>query len=208
MKIKQIMEVTKCHYNNKIIQFGPCYKGVDWGTDQGQKKRFEIICKKIEIKNIKSIIDYGCGYGEFYSFLKKKGFKGVYQGYDISKEMIAQAKKIFQNDLNNRFFTCKYSDLKPAEYCIASGVFNIKLMTRDVDWRKYIIFNLDKINALCKKGFLFNMFEKNLNEKRIYDDVFYINSITIHKYCLKKFSNKVDIDKNYYRNDFTVFVRK
>ena len=208
MKIQQILMLTKGHYNDKIIKYGPNFKGVDWGTDEGQKIRFETICQKLKISQISSIIDYGCGYGEFFSYIKNKKFNGLYQGYDISKEMIKQAKIIYKNDFDNFIFTSKYSDIKPAEYCIASGVFNIKLITKDFDWLKYIKFNLEKINKVSKKGFIFNMFEKNKNENKLYNDVFYINPIIIKKYCLMNFSNKIELFKNYYRNDFTIFVKK
>jgi SAM-dependent methyltransferase len=208
MNLKQILKETKRHYNKKIIKYGPCYKGVDWGTDEGQKIRFEIICKKVNIKKITSIIDYGCGYGKLLEFIIKKGFRGLYQGYDISQEMIKQAQNIYKKNLKNSFFTWKYLDLKPAEYCIASGVFNIKLMINEEDWLKYITYNLKKIDKICSKGFIFNMFEDNLKENKIYSDVFYTDSKNIRNYCINKFSKDVEVVKNYYRNDFTIIVTK
>jgi ubiquinone/menaquinone biosynthesis C-methylase UbiE len=208
MDIKEIKKLTKRHYNLKIKEYGPCYKGVDWGSDEGQKIRFERICNKIKMGSIESIIDYGCGYGEFMYFLEKKGFRGSYQGYDISNEMIKEAKKKLTKNFNKCAFTSKYSDLRSAEYCIASGVFNIKLMTEENDWIRYIEYNLEKINKLSKKGFFFNMFEKKKDHKNIHNDVYFIESEKIKKYCEEKFSKYVYLDRNYYLNDFTIFVKK
>jgi ubiquinone/menaquinone biosynthesis C-methylase UbiE len=208
MDIIEIKKLTKMHYNSKIKEFGPCYKGVDWGSNTGQQKRFEIICKKIKIENIASIIDYGCGYGEFLTFIKNRGFRGYYQGYDISNEMIKEAQIKFKKNFKKCIFTSKYSMLKPSEYCMASGVFNIKLMAKERDWIKYIEYNLEKMNRISKKGFFFNMFEKKKNSKNLYKDVYFINSEKIKNYCEKKFSKYVDLERNYYLNDFTIFVNK
>jgi 2-polyprenyl-3-methyl-5-hydroxy-6-metoxy-1,4-benzoquinol methylase len=40
-----------------------------------------------------SILDFGCGYGALIEYLKSKYISFSYTGYDISEEMINQAKK-------------------------------------------------------------------------------------------------------------------
>jgi hypothetical protein len=52
------------------------------------------------------------------------------------------------------------------------------------------------------------MFEKKKNSKNLYKDVYFINSEKIKNYCEKKFSKYVDLERNYYLNDFTIFVNK
>lgn len=208
MNLNQIMSATKKHYNQKIVQYGACHKGVDWGTEEGQRLRFDIICRNLDINLLKSIIDFGCGYGEFYFFLKKLGFKGFYQGFDISYEMIQMAKQLHGNNSLDNMFTHQFSDIKKADYCIASGVFNIKLFSKDSDWQYFIEHNLSKINNISTKGFFFNMFSKlNLNCK-VYSDVYYADPKEIKKYCLKNYSSKVLLFEGYYSNDFTIYVEK
>jgi SAM-dependent methyltransferase len=208
MNINQITSATKNHYNQKIVQYGACHKGVDWGSEEGQRLRFDIICKNLELESLKSIIDYGCGYGEFYSFIKNLGFNGFYQGYDISEEMIQMAKKLHGNDMPNKVFTHEFSVIERAEYCMASGVFNIKLYSEEADWHNFIVHNLSIINKISIKGFFFNMFSKEAQDYPVYSDVYYADAVKIKELCLKEFSKRVKLFEGYYRNDFTVLVEK
>ena len=49
--------------------------------------------KKYIPSNNAKIADLGCGFGDFYKFLKNRNYNYIYRGYDINPEMIDYCKK-------------------------------------------------------------------------------------------------------------------
>ena len=64
-KKKIINLYNKRIYDDKISKI----KKIGWGSKSSQNLRFKILSNKFNLNN-KSILDLGCGYGDFYSFLK------------------------------------------------------------------------------------------------------------------------------------------
>lgn len=83
------------YYTNKIKQHGSTAQGVDWNGEESQFIRFEqlskIICKDEKF----SINDIGCGYGKCIEYLAQNYNNYIYNGYDLSSEMIENAKKCY-----------------------------------------------------------------------------------------------------------------
>ena len=70
-------------------------KGVDWASKYSQETRFIQLLKVMPSSNDKfSLLDFGCGYGALFRFIKKKYPYMSYYGYDISSEMLRKAKRI------------------------------------------------------------------------------------------------------------------
>ena len=103
MKIKdkfEILELTINAYKKQITKHGFSSKGVFWQNNQTQNARFDALLKgivKSDINGNISITDYGCGYGEFYNYIKNKSFmsSSLFIGYDIVDTFILEAKKNF-----------------------------------------------------------------------------------------------------------------
>ena len=92
------------YYNKKVKEYGPVSKGVDWNGKESQYLRFDILSNIFEEKSDFSLLDYGCGYGEFLNYLDKNHYKNIsYTGFDLSNEMITRAKLKFPNN----YFTNK-----------------------------------------------------------------------------------------------------
>ena len=64
----------------------------DWGSKRKQILRFKIL-SKIGNLNKKKMLEVGCGFGDFNSWLKKNNKNVNYFGIDIVPEMIIEAKK-------------------------------------------------------------------------------------------------------------------
>ena len=89
----KIEKSVASYYDSKIEQHGPTSKGVDWNGEESQELRFEQLLSLVSEKNA-SILDFGCGYGAMYDFLKKKGHDfSAYFGVDISDAMLSEAKQ-------------------------------------------------------------------------------------------------------------------
>lgn len=57
-----------------------------------QPLRYEVLSEIGDLNNC-SILDVGCGFGDIYAFLIKKGLNIKYTGYDINPNFIIIAKK-------------------------------------------------------------------------------------------------------------------
>ena len=89
-------------YQSTIEKFGYSAMGLHWSSKQSQEKRFLIIrnlMKKYIGDNGTKIADLGCGFGDFYEFLRKRNCNYVYKGYDINPKMIQFCKRKFQSNL-------------------------------------------------------------------------------------------------------------
>lgn len=207
MSFKTIIDTTNAHYSKQVETHGTTYKGVDWGSDQGQKIRFEQLLKFINLKEVESITDYGCGYGAFLDVLVQLGFKGRYQGYDISDMMIKKAEETHGADRLHTMFTSDEKNLSPADFTVTSGIFNVKLNTPDDQWAPYVRHTLEKIAGLSRKGMVFNMLSAYTPSNEREADLFYADPGEMFDFCMDRFSGKVSLSHDYPLNDFTVFVR-
>ena len=61
--------------------------------DQAQEAKFDLICKKLNLKSGQKILDIGCGWGSFAKYAAEK-YKVRVVGITVSKEQVAIAKKL------------------------------------------------------------------------------------------------------------------
>jgi len=91
----------------------------------GQKTRFYNFLKHIKIRN-SSILDVGCGVASFYDLLKKLKIKCDYSGNDISKEMLAIARKRHPTIKFSSNNILNFNNTKRWDYVVSFAIHNIK----------------------------------------------------------------------------------
>lgn len=180
-------------YKKAVENHGVSAKGVHWNSTYTQYKRFEILSSFInEQISTSTIIDAGCGFGEYYNYLLKYDKKPkTYIGIDCEEMMITLASKRFPNE-KFKVQNILLDKLLESDYYVCSGAMNI-LCEEEV-----FIF-IEKCFNASKKAFIFN-FLKN-------DPLTKIKSENILLFC-KKLSKKIKIKENYLENDFTVYLEK
>lgn len=205
--MKEILSQVEKYYTEKIKTFGPSPAGVDWNSEQSQFARF-IQLAKIISENHRgfSLLDFGCGYGSFYHFLVKYYEDFSYYGFDISEEMIAQARKM--TSLKNPFLFTSPDEMAEYDYSVASGIFNVKQTVNNEDWSKYIEETVVKLNAISKKGFSFNMLTSYSDEDKKKDYLYYADPLQMFDFCKKHFSRNISLLHDYELYEFTIIVRK
>ncbi len=203
-----ILENIDKYYTSKIIEFGATPKGVDWNSLESQELRFSILSEIIEKKDDFSILDFGCGFGSMYDFYLKKDFSNFnYSGYDISEQMILEAKNrhSIKNNLN---WLTKLDNKLQVDYVIASGIFNVKQDESDKKWLDYILETLSLINKMSKKGFSFNVLTKYSDKEYKKDYLYYADPLFLFDFCKKNFSKYVTLKHDYPLYEFTIIVKK
>ncbi len=205
MKQQEIEDKVRRYYNEKLAAFGPSAQGVDWNGEASQRMRFEQLSKLIDTNEAFSLLDYGCGYGAMYAFLKEKyGESMSYFGYDLSAEMIAEAEKKFPHGPH---FTTDMPS-QQVDYVIASGIFNVRMEVADEDWENYIQETLMSFNQLTTKGFAFNILTAYSDPPFQKDYLYYAQPEEWFGYCKKHFSNQIALLHDYPLYEFSLIVRK
>lgn len=204
----KILKEVNSYYSDKILKNGATPQGVDWNSLESQELRFEQLAAVINEKKKFSILDYGCGFGAMYTYLKKSGFKDFrFAGFDISKEMIEEAKKANNKDANSEWHT-SLPENKKVDYVIASGIFNVKFNTSNENWKSYMLDSLNKMNDLSVKGFSFNVLTKYSDKEFMKENLYYADPLLIFDYCKQHFSKYVALKHDYPLYEFTIIVRK
>ena len=208
--MEKIINEVREYYSEKVKQYGSTSKGVDWNSKESQYLRFSQLLKVLEVKDKFSLNDLGCGYGELVNYLDANRYNNyIYAGWDLSGEMIKVASELFVDKTNAKFFQM-YDDreMSANDYCIASGIFNVKMQFSIDEWRDYIFSTLDAMNANSSCGFSFNMLTKYSDEDKMRDYLFYADPCEIFAFCKQNFSRNVALLHDYELYEFTILVRK
>ncbi len=202
-----ILQNVSNYYSQKIDQYGCTPNGVDWKNLEGQEARFEQLTKVITQKNSFSLHDLGCGYGALFQYLNKyyKNFR--YTGIDISLPMIDAAQKIHNNTENTLFLNTN-TPSQSADYCIASGIFNVCMTQTHEEWENYIFKTLETLNQFSLSGFAFNFLTSYADKEKMKKNLYYADPCKMLSYCLNKYSKHVTLLHHYNLYEFTVLVYK
>ena len=202
---KNIKDFVSTYYSDKIKKHGATASGVDWNGEESQFLRFAQLSKIIE-KEPFAILDYGCGYGAYLSYLKSTYRNFMYFGFDVSKEMIQAAQE--QQASHKNAFSQSPDELHAADYVMASGIFNVRNKISDKDWLNYIQSELNEINRLAKNGFSFNALTSYSDEEHKRDYLYYADPLFLFDYCKQNFSRNVALLHDYELYEFTILVKK
>jgi SAM-dependent methyltransferase len=167
-------------------------------------KRFEKILELADFSG-KSILDVGCGIGGFYGFLRKRGIKADYYGYDINKKMIAFAKSQYP-EIQAHFSVLDILESEPDicfDYVIAVGPLNLKIGT-SLNLAATRLM-LRKMFGFARIGMAFSM-TSSLSIKQT-EDTYYYNAGRIID-SVSRFCANFKLDHTYLPHDFTVFCYK
>jgi SAM-dependent methyltransferase len=209
MSLDETQQKLNEYFSEKLEEFGATPKGVDYNGPQPQEHRFEQLIKVIQPARPFTIIDYGCGYGAMFDFLNRKGWQFDYFGVDLIEKMVMTARENHK-DFPKAHFTTREGELPIADYLVAGSIFNIKLEAAYEDWQEFICKTLQRMNALCSKGFSFNMLTKYSDIDRMAQrpDLFYGDPLFFFDFCKQEFSRNVALLHDYGLYDFTILVRK
>jgi len=206
MSYAKILGDVRNYYDGKLEAHGPTARGVDWNSDESQRLRFSQLLKICDGDADFTINDYGCGYGALVDCLAEDGRPFHYQGFDISAHMIAKAGEL--HPLNNAVFLSELSQLKPSDYTVASGIFNVRLQTDARQWEEYVLETLEVIDRLSRKGFAFNLLTKYSDPEFMRPDLYYADPLFYFDYCKTRYSRFVSLLHDYPLYEFTMLVRK
>ena len=198
------------YYEKNLNTFGPGPKGVGWKNEDAQSGRFAQLLKIIQFNKEFTINDLGCGVGDLLAYLELNTYPfQSYHGYDCLNVMIGHANARFDAASNARFQKItEASEMMPADYTVASGIFNLKYNTSNKKWLFYIEKTIESMHTCSSKGFAFNILTAYSDKDLQLSHLFYADPLYFFDFCKRKYSKNVALLHDYDEYDFTILVRK
>jgi len=194
------------HYEGLLERHGLGYQGAGWPTHADQKTRFRQFLKLLKgaPRNF-SLLDYGCGFGTFDSFLYGRVSRGYeYVGYDLCKAVAVIGLELRASPQAK--FTSNLEGFGLFDYVVSSGIFNLPPPDMPpIAWRQYIVHTIQEFDRLSTKGFAFNMLSSLARKQE--SGWFYGNPEAFFEICFRM-TGEVALLHDYGFNDFTIIVRK
>lgn len=206
---KKIQEETKNRYQKRYQELGVVPRALGWGCREDQIQRFEVLCKYNDFNN-KVILDIGCGFADFYRYLKTNNINCKYIGIDIISEFIFYCKNEFpEAEFYEKNILLDSNSIPEADYVISLGTLNFKLaeienLVYTEDFIK-LAYNKAKIKMIT--DFLSTNLTKDYPKEEI---VYYHSPIDITNIAFA-LSNNVELIHNYKaipQKEFMIMITK
>lgn len=183
------------------------YASLGWSDPAKQRSRFSVLSDIGDLCG-HSVLDLGCGYGDFKAYLDELYSQITYVGIDLIPTYIEYANQHFSHDANATFINGDFSkiDLPRSDYIFASGSFSLNFS----NYRNYLIFMIRRMYAACNYGIGLNLPGTHINKAVRFGPYHIIGNDTndLRSYC-ETLSNNVVIRSNYLPDDdFTVYMYK
>jgi len=200
-----LLKDVEAYYSGRVREFGATARGVDWNSNESQQLRFDQLAKVWSADTgVVSVLDYGCGYGALADYLRAAGRPMRYQGYDVSADMISKAASRAGPDCS---FTAIAEELHPADYVVASGIFNVRLGHSADAWAAYMQRTIAAMKVLSRKGFAFNALTSYSDRDRQRADLYYADPLHWFDHCKRAHSSHVALLHDYPLYEFTIIAR-
>ena len=195
-------EIVKDFFNKLVEKHGYSPKSLAYSGEKSQKIKFNIVTE-VGIEDNCSVLDVGCGFGDYFNYLKQKGVKNVkYCGIDISNKIVDFAKE--KNSLVNviQGNVLDLSDDEKYDYVISLGFNCVKT---GHNWET-LTQVLNKMWKLSKKGIAYNATSTfgKISSREIY----FISPVKVIDYIMNHLTYKVVFRHDYMPHDFTIFAYK
>lgn len=195
------------YYAGRVVRYGPTPQGVDWNSVRSQHTRFAQFERLWLNARVFSLNDLGCGYAALADYLVQRGVTVDYLGVDISGEMVRAATSRFSG-IADRTFQVGDTPNRVADYCVASGIFNVRLDVPDSQWSEHILSTLERMAQWSRLGFAFNCLTSYSDLDHMRSDLYYANPLELFDHCKRRFSRDIALLHDYGLYEFTIIVRK
>jgi SAM-dependent methyltransferase len=190
------------HYEDCFRKHGDNHKGVDWPDKEGAEQRYRIMLDVLRLDItppyfIPSFLDYGCGLGHMYEYIKRERILCGYMGYDLSEVFVEECRKKFPE----KFF---YSYNPPAtNYVVMNGVFTERIGMTETEALTTMVDELHKAWHLCDRGMAFNVMNDSVSKERL--DLLRV-PLRLLEEIIKGISSKYIIRCDYKQFETTAYV--
>lgn len=173
-------------YDRHLRDFGDSPQAVRW-TPEGQMKRYKTLLTLMGDLSGKSILDFGCGKGDFYGFLRDNGIPITYCGIDVNENLIALARRKYPEarfiatDIDENCLDLTF------DVIVAIGVFNLRIAGIEESMKCL----LKKLFPLCREALHANFLTYYTPSRNV--ELFYVKPEELLTFTLAEISSHVTL---------------
>lgn len=201
-----ILSDVAAYYSAKLAIHGPTPQGVDWNGEQSHELRHRQFLRLLDDRDA-SVLDLGCGFGDFLRFLRAQGHRGRFIGYDVAPNMIAEALRLHGEGADRRW-RVGATPAETADFAVASGIFNVKGDVAAETWTRYVHDTIDILARAARRGFAFNLLSLSSDPERRAAHLYYADPSAMLSDCLRRYGRSVALLQDYGLYEFTMIVRQ
>ena len=206
--ISTSMQRLADHYNDLVREHGYAPESVHFSSWETIERRFEVLLEGFpDFRNAK-ILDFGCGIGHLLGYMKQRGFKGEYVGFDIAEDMITLARTHYPEAR----FEHRNLLTSPPDECFdlafVSGVFNNALDCN----REFMEQSLAALFRCTNTGVSFNALSRYVDYRD--DGLHYCCPMEVFDFCKRGLTPRVSLRHDYELKpgvipfEFTIYLYK
>jgi SAM-dependent methyltransferase len=195
------------HYDKCFQEHGDNNLGVDWPNYEDTLVRHQIMLDLIKDEE-GSLLDFGCGLGHFYSYLKSTHhFPHIkYSGLDINEGFYNTCKTKYPYLDFYHMDILKENTLPNFDYIVCNGTFTEKRDLTQEEMMKFFTSAISKLWDKCNKGIAFNLMSKIVDWER--DDLFHVSLDELGWFLKNNLSRNFVIRNDYKLYEYTAYVYK
>lgn len=191
-------EYVSSFFDRNLRLHGDRPEAVRW-TAAGQQLRYRSMLDIGPLEG-RRLLDFGCGKGDFYQFLKDAGISLQYAGWDISNNLIGFARRKYPGADFRVMDIDRDAVTEDFDYVLLCGVFNLEVQGLDDMIRR----TLKKLFGHCRIGLAFNGLSDHNPGKDF--ELHYASPEGLRDFALQELSPFVAVRGDIIPHDFTLFV--
>src|ERR671936_190507 len=120
--------LVRAYFGACLDRYGHDPRGVDWQSAAAQRARFAAVLAVGDLDGA-TLLDAGCGLGDFYGYLRERGIAARYTGCDLSTPHVEAARKAYPDA---RFVAGDVREILADErfdYVIGCGLLHLRTLS-------------------------------------------------------------------------------
>lgn len=177
---------------------GPNWRGLGWQSRTNQERRFAVLLEVAPLANAR-VLDVGCGVGDLYGYMLRKGIRAQYTGVDILPEMVAYARERYPEARFEVGDALQGLGPERFDYVLSSGAFNVNFGSNQAAVQNI----LPELLACSTRGVAINFLSTRARER---DAILYnYDPEAMLSFC-RTLTPRVRLVEGYLTNDFTLYL--
>jgi SAM-dependent methyltransferase len=174
------------------------HRALDWASAESQRARFERLAAIADLRGT-SVLDVGCGQGDFLSWLREQRVACRYQGVDLTPAMIDACRRRFPDAefAVGSATRLPFGEGERFDFVVAGGIFYRRTIEPDRFMRQAI----EHCFAHCRRGLAFNTL--STWGDRPDPGEFRADPAVVLEFC-RSLTRRVVLDHGYHFGDFTI----
>lgn len=186
-------------YDKCFLLHGDRPEALRW-TARGQYERYSLMLEITDSLAGRKILDYGCGKGDFYGFLRDRDIKVRYTGIDINRNLIEHARRKYP-ECEFRVSDVEKEKLGEAyDYIFLCGVFNNKVDGVEESFKNV----LSRLYRHARHGMAANALSSLAKGRAV--ELNYTDPCELAVFAMENLSPYVALRHDRLAGDFTLFI--